>query len=301
MTLTTDNTSKSMHYIQVLEKQPGINENMTLKQLKEILGDQEKAARIDSQLETPFYNQAKLSFQRLNKAGYTVLMTCKSTAIKLYLTLAHYQNQSNIICISRTDLAKLADISRPTINSASDELIYKGLMIIERGDEGQGEAMTYILNPEALASGKIIYQKNLIYHYWERAGEDAKTRFDSILKHADAQFDAEFQIEDTTIRGEIEHQAKIIKKGKEIHQKKKGASAGHTDTTIEQSTQNGSTTNQDNDKQSTTENQEKSFLAFNMQNELTAEEAALFSQDKDKQPEPPENSAYSIHNDTKEE
>lgn len=299
MTLTTDNTSKSMHYIQVLEKQPGINESMTLKQLKEILGDQEKAARIDSQLETPFYNQAKLSFQRLNKAGYTVLMTCKSTAIKLYLTLAHYQNQSNIICISRTDLAKLADMSRPTINSASDELIYKGLMIIERGDEGQGEAMTYILNPEALASGKIIYQKNLIYHYWERAGEDAKTRFDSILKHADAQFDAEFQIEDTTIRGEIEHQAKIIKKGKEIRQKKKGASAGHTDT-VEQSTQNGSTTNQGNNKQSSAENQEKDdSLAFNMQNELTEQEATLFSQDK--QPEQPENSAYSIHNDTTKE
>lgn len=300
MTLTTDNTSKSMHYIQVLEKQPGINENMTLKQLKEILGDQEKAARIDSQLETPFYNQAKLSFQRLNKAGYTVLMTCKSTAIKLYLTLAHYQNQSNIICISRTDLAKLADMSRPTINSASDELIYKGLMIIERGDEGQGEAMTYILNPEALASGKIIYQKNLIYHYWERAGEDAKTRFDSILKHADAQFDAEFQIEDTTIRGEIEHQAKIIKKGKEIHQKKKGASAGHTDT--EQDTH--SPTTQDHHTQPNAENQEKvntrhSAPAFNMQNGLTEQEATLFSQDE--QPEPPKNSAYSIHNDTKEE
>lgn len=299
MTLTTDNTSKSMHYIQVLEKQPGINENMTLKQLKEILGDQEKAAKIDAQLETPFYNQAKLSFQRLNKNGLTVLMTCKPTAVKLYLTLAHYQNQSNVICISRPDLAKIAEMSRPTINAASDELIYKGLMIIERGDEGQGEAITYILNPEALASGKIIYQKNLIYHYWERAGEDAKTRFDSILKHADAQFDAEFQIEDTTIRGEIEHQAKIIKKGKEIHQKKKGASAGHTDTTIEQSTQNGSTTNQDNDKQSTTENQEKSFLAFNMQNELlTAEENELFSPEGNKQPGNP---AYSIHNNTKEE
>lgn len=299
MTLTTDNTSKSMHYIQVLEKQPGINENMTLKQLKEILGDQEKAAKIDAQLETPFYNQAKLSFQRLNKNGLTVLMTCKPTAVKLYLTLAHYQNQSNVICISRPDLAKIAEMSRPTINAASDELIYKGLMIIERGDEGQGEAITYILNPEALASGKIIYQKNLVYHYWERVGEDAKKRFDSILKHTDAQFDAEFQIEDTTIRGEIEHQAKIIRKGKEINQKKKGASAGHTDT-IEQSTQS-STTNQDNDKQSTTENQEKDSLAFNMQNELTAEEVALFSQDKDKQPEPPENSAYSIHNDTKEE
>ena len=296
---TTDNTSKSLHYIQVLERQPGIDESMTLKQIKEILDNEEKAARIDAQLESPFYNQAKLSFQRLNKTGRTVLMTCKPTSIKLFLTLAHHQNQSNIICISRTDLTKIAEMSKPTVNAASEELISKGLMIIERGDAGQGEAITYILNPEVLTSGKIIYQKNLVYHYWEQAGEDAKKHFDSILKHADAQFDAEFQIEDTTIRGEIEHQAKIIKKGKEINQKKKGASAGHTDT-IEQSTQS-STTNQDNDKQSTTENQEKDSLAFNMQNELTAEEVALFSQDKDKQPEPPENSAYSIHNDTKEE
>lgn len=296
---TTDNTSKSLHYIQVLERQPGIDESMTLKQIKEILDNEEKAARIDAQLESPFYNQAKLSFQRLNKTGRTVLMTCKPTSIKLFLTLAHHQNQSNIICISRTDLTKIAEMSKPTVNAASEELISKGLMIIERGDAGQGEAITYILNPEVLTSGKIIYQKNLVYHYWEQAGEDAKKHFDSILKHADAQFDAEFQIEDTTIRGEIEHQAKIIRKGKEINQKKKGASAGHTDT-IEQSTQS-STTNQDNDKQSTTENQEKDSLAFNMQNELTAEEVALFSQDKDKQPEPPENSAYSIHNDTKEE
>lgn len=45
-------------------------------------------------------------------------------------------------------------------------------------------------------------------------------------------------------------------------------------------------------------NQEKSHSANNMQNEMgmTAEEAALFSQD-----EQPKNPAYSIHNDTKEE
>lgn len=223
--MATDNTSKSLHYIQVLEKQPGITEDMTLKQIKEILRDEEKAARIDSQLESPFYNQAKLSFQRLNKKGLTVLMTCKPTAVKLYLTLAHYKNQSNIICVSRPDLAKIADMSRPTINAASDELIYKGLMIIERGDEGQGEAITYILNPEALASGKIIYQKNLAYHYWERAGADAKERFENILNYAEAKFSSEFQIEDTTIRGEVEPQAKIIKKGKEINQHKKRVSA----------------------------------------------------------------------------
>lgn len=222
---TTDNTSKSLHYIQVLERQPGIDENMTLKQIKEILNNEEKASKIDSQLESPFYNQAKLSFQRLNKTGRTVLMTCKPTSIKLFLTLAHHQNQSNIICISRADLTKIAEMSKPTINAASEELISKGLMIIERGDEGQGEAITYILNPEVITSGKIIYQKNLIYHYWERAGEDAKRRFDNILKHAEAQFSSEFQIEDVTIRGEVEPQAKIIKKGKEINQHKKRVSA----------------------------------------------------------------------------
>lgn len=156
-----NSTSKCQHYLQVLERQPGITENMTIKELKALLDDEEKAARIDSQLEQPFYNQAKLAFQRLNKAGQTVLMTCKPTAVKLYLVLAHHKNQSNVICISRPDLAKIAEMSKPTINAASDELIYKGLMIIERGNEGQGEAITYILNPEVLASGKIIYQKAL--------------------------------------------------------------------------------------------------------------------------------------------
>lgn len=291
--MATDNTSKSMHYIQVLEKQPGITENMTLKQIKDILRNEEKAAKIDAQLETPFYNQAKLSFQRLNKNGLTVLMTCKPTAVKLYLTLAHYKNQSNVICVSRPDLAKIAEMSRPTINAASDELIYKGLMIIERGDEGQGEAITYILNPEALASGKIIYQKNLIYHYWERAGEDAKTRFDSILKHAETQFSSEFQIEDATIRGEIEPQAKIIKKGKEINQRKKRVSADQN-TDPKQDTH--SPTTQDHHTQPNTKNQEKSSHAFNMQNAMTEQEAALFSQD-----EQIKNPAYSIHNDTTKE
>lgn len=284
--MATDNTSKSLHYIQVLERQPGIDETMTLKQIKEILNNEEKAARIDSQLESPFYNQARLSFQRLNRTGRTVLMTCKPTSIKLFLTLAHHQNQSNIICISRTDLTKIAEMSKPTINAASDELIYKGLMIIERGDEGQGEAITYILNPEVLTSGKIIYQKNLVYHYWEQAGEDAKKRFDSILKHTDAQFDAEFQIEDTTIRGEVEHQAKIIKKGKAINQKKKGVSAGHTDTTQD----THSPTTQDHHTQPNTKNQEKSSHAFNMQNGMTAEETKLFSPEGNEQPGNP---AYS--------
>lgn len=284
--MATDNTSKSLHYIQVLEKQPGITENMTLKQIKEILKDEEKAARIDSQLESPFYNQAKLSFQRLNKNGLTVLMTCKPTAIKLYLTLAQYKNQSNVICVSRPDLARIAEMSRPTINAASDELIYKGLMIIERGDEGQGEAITYILNPEALASGKIIYQKNLVYHYWERAGADAKRRFDNILRHAEAQFSSEFQIEDTTIRGEVEPQAKIIKKGKEINQRKKRVSADQNTDPKQQDTT--SPTSQDHYKQNEPHN--SSPFKDNMtkaEDLLTPAERKLFAFETD--PEVPFN------------
>lgn len=293
--MATDNTSKSMHYIQVLEKQPGITEDMTLKQIKEILRDKEKAAKIDAQLETPFYNQSKLSFQRLSKKGNTVLITCKPAAIKLFLILANYQNQSNILCVSRLDLAKISEMSRPTINTASEELVYKGLMIIERGDEGQGEAITYILNPECLASGKLIYHKNLVYHYWERAGADAKERFENILNYAESRFSSEFQIEDTTIRGEVEPQAKIIKKGKEINQRKKRVSADQN-TDPKQDTH--SPTTQDHHTQPNTKNQEKSSHAFNMQNGMTAEEAKLFNPKGDEQSDNP---AYSIHNDTTKE
>lgn len=230
--MTSDeNTSKVSHYMKVLLKQPGITKEMTLEQVQKIFDDAEKAAKVDGQLETPFYNQSKLSFQRLNKKGHTVLVTCKPAAVKLYLILANYINQSNVIYVSRLDLAKISEMSRPTINTASEELVYKGLMIIERGDEGQGEAITYILNPECLASGKLIYHKNLVYHYWEKAGEDAKERFEDILRHQEAKFSAEFQIEDVTLRGEVEPQAKIIRKGKEIKQSKKNSvSAGHTDT-----------------------------------------------------------------------
>lgn len=227
--MDADAKSKARHYLQVLLKQPGITKSMTLEQIGEILDNAENANKIDKQLEQPFYNQEKLSFQRLNKKGHTVLMTCKPAAIKLYLVLANYKNQSNVICVSRPDLAKISEMSRPTINSASDELIYKGLMIIERGNEGQGEAITYILNPEAVASGKIIYQRNLVYHYWEKAGQEAKNRFEFILKQQESRFSAEFQVEDTTIRGEVEPQAKIIKKGKEINQNKKRVNAGNID------------------------------------------------------------------------
>ena len=179
--MTSDeNTSKVSHYLKVLLKQPGITKEMTLEQVQKIFDDAEKAAKVDAQLETPFYNQSKLSFQRLNKRGHTVLITCKPAAVKLYLILANYINQSNVIYVSRLDLAKISEMSRPTINTASEELVYKGLMIIERGDEGQGEAITYILNPECLASGKLIYHKNLVYHYWENAGEDAKERFEDV-------------------------------------------------------------------------------------------------------------------------
>lgn len=230
--MTSDNsTSKVAHYLQVLLKQAGITKEMTLEQVQKIVDDDEKAAKIDAQLETPFYNQAKLSFQRLSKKGHTVLMTCKPAAVKLFLILANYQNQSNIICISKPDLSKISEMSKPTIRTASAELTYKGLMVIERGDEGQGEAITYILNPECLASGKLIYHKNLVYHYWERTGAEAKEHFEAILKQQEANFSAEFQIEDVTLRGEVEPQAKIIRRGKEINQhKKRGASAGHTDT-----------------------------------------------------------------------
>lgn len=291
--MATDNTSKSMHYIQVLEKQPGITENMTLKQIKDILTDKEKAAKIDAQLETPFYNQSKLSFQRLSKKGSTVLITCKSAAIKLFLILANYQNQSNILCVSRLDLAKISEMSRPTINTASEELVHKGLMTIERGNEGQGEAIIYILNPECLASGKLIYHKNLVYHYWEKAGTAAKERFEIILKQQEAKFSAEFQVEDATLRGEVEPRAKIIRKGKEINQRKKMADAASID---HQGTANPQS--QLHDIREHQKNQEKSVAAFNMQNELTAEENKLFSPEGDEQPGNP---AYSIHNDTTKE
>ena len=291
--MATDNTSKSMHYIQVLEKQPGITENMTLKQIKDILKNEEKAAKIDAQLETPFYNQSKLSFQRLSKKGNTVLITCKPAAIKLFLILANYQNQSNILCVSRLDLAKISEMSRPTINTASEELVYKGLMIIERGNEGQGEAIIYILNPECLASGKLIYHKNLVYHYWEKAGTAAKERFEIILKQQEAKFSAEFQVEDATLRGEVEPRAKIIRKGKEINQRKKMADAASID---HQGTANPQS--QLHDIREHQKNQGKSCSAFNMQNGMTAEENELFSPEGDKQPGNP---AYSIHNNTKEE
>ena len=96
-----NSTSKVVHYLQVLLKHTGITKEMTLEQVLKIFDDEEKAAKVDAQLETPFYNQSKLSFQRLSKKGHTVLITCKPAAVKLYLILANYINQSNVIYDSR--------------------------------------------------------------------------------------------------------------------------------------------------------------------------------------------------------
>lgn len=223
--------SKARHYTDVICKQPGWDDDTPIGDIAIALKDNDTARRIDQQLEQPFYNQNKLNFFRLNKSGYSVLMTCTPKAVKLYMILAQNMNQSNVICISKPDLADISGMSKPTIRNAITELESSGLLIAERGDEGQGESTTYILNPEVIASGKIQFQERLSLSYWKRASEkkpNIKNKFDEICKLVKDKFNKLYEVKDAKLRGAVISQAEVSRKDKKLNQQK-GASAGNTD------------------------------------------------------------------------
>ena len=269
--------SKARHYTDVICKQPGWDDDTPIGDIAIALKDDDTARRIDQQLEQPFYNQNKINFFRLNKSGYNVLMTCTPKAVKLYMVLAQNMNQSNVICISKPDLADISGMSKPTIRNAITELESSGLLIAERGDEGQGESTTYILNPEVIASGKIQFQERLSLSYWKRASEkkpNIKNKFDAICKLVKDKFNKLYEVKDAKLRGAVISQAEVSRKDKKLNQQK-GASAGNTDPAeLAHSSSTHNDSNREHGKNQDTDN-------TNMLNEaiLTPEENALFDKE----------------------
>lgn len=272
-----EHKSKSRYYLQTLLRQPGLDRDTTLGDLETILNNTENAQHIDNQLEQPFYNQNKVTFFRLDKFNYDVLMDCTPKALKLFMTLAQHMNQSNVIYISKTDLSDIAGMSKPTVISAIKELEDKGLMLAEKGNEGQGEAITYTLNPAIIASGKIIHQEKLISNFWAHAIKHTATvkeKFDNIRKSAREAFNKAYEVKDARLRGAILTQAEVTRRDKKLNQLKR-ASAGHTDSTeLSHSSATHHDSNREHEKNQDADN-------TNMLNEtiLTPEESALFDRE----------------------
>lgn len=267
--------SKSRYYLQTLLKQPGFDKDTTLGDLETILSNTESAQHIDKQLEQPFYNQSKVTFFRLDKFNYAVLMDCTPKALKLFMILAQHMNQSNVIYISKTDLSDIAGMSKPTVIGAIKELEDKGLILAEKGNEGQGEATTYTLNPAVIASGKIIHQEKLISSFWTHAIKHTATvkeKFDNICKSAKETFSKAYEVKDAKLRGAILTQAEITRRDKKLNQSKR-ASAGHTDST---ELLHSSSTHQDFNREHR-KNQETDNINMLNESVLTPEEAAFFN------------------------
>lgn len=225
--MNSDYKSKTQHYTETLLKQPGIDENTTLGELLEILQNQDKARVLDQKLDFPLYNQAKVSFIRLNLKSLSVLSSCSPKALKVYIKLIQYMNQSNVIHISKSDLIAITGLSKPTLISAIQELENKGLLIIYKGDIGQGEADAYYINPAISASGKIAMEAVMINTFWQEGTQEQKNKFDNTNKTEQEEFENVFEIKDTRIRGNIQQHAEIVRKGKRNNnrQNKKGVSA----------------------------------------------------------------------------
>lgn len=226
--------SKSRYYVDTLLKQPGIDESMSLKQLRQILDDDEKARIVDQKLESPFYNQASITFIRLMLDCIDTLLSCSPRSIKIFLKLAQHANQSNMICISKKDLKDFIGLSVPTINVAMKELEEKGLIIIEERNIANAEANLYIINPKVCASAKMTSQNLMISEFWKRAGNRVKETFSNINKVARQTFADTFEAGERKLDGSFYSYMDIAKRGKRKNQEKEATTRTKKKVTADQ-------------------------------------------------------------------
>lgn len=207
--------SKSRHYLDTLLKQPGINKQMTLEDIWEILEDDDKAKLIDRQLESPFYNQSGVIFIRLMLDCIDVLLDCTPKSIKVFLKLAQHASQSNMICISKKDLYEYIGMSIPTINSALEELQERAIIAIETRNIASGEANVYYLNPKICGSGKLTSQEIMSTEYERHISREKRNNFKAINNKAKTKFAEKFDAGDKKLnQNSPATYTDIIKRGK---------------------------------------------------------------------------------------
>lgn len=195
-------TSRSRYWIDTALKQPGITENTTIGELKKMLADDGAARLLDQQADSPMY--ANTSFMRFTYDGLLLLASCSQKAIKLFIHLTAHANQSLRITVSKNDLSSLTGLSKPTLRDAVEELESKGVIIVEEGDHGKGEADTYYLNPGICSCSKMSKQLTQEAMFWSKTITDTdevqideRKAFLNLLQYLQDNFKTQFKtIED---------------------------------------------------------------------------------------------------------
>lgn len=242
--------SHSRYVVQNIRKQPGIKGTETIDEILGILSDDEIARQIDRLANSADYNgpgHMRFTFE----GAQLIARRCTPKADKIFTTFLAFANQGLRITISQSDLAELTLMSKPTVTAALKELEKIYAIIIIPGDSRSGEADTYYINPAICACSKMSKQTAQEAVFWnllkeedatehskyERARE-ARLEFKQLIKDAMSDFEKTFsRIENRDSSTREPLGVTIEKKGKLRTQeqvgrrrRKKGASAGHTDT-----------------------------------------------------------------------
>lgn len=242
--------SHSRYVVQNIRKQAGMKGTETIDEILNILSDDEIARQIDNIVNSADYNNP--GYMRYSFEGAQLITRhCTPKADKIFTTFLAFANQGLRITISQADLAELTLMSKPTVTAALKELESIYAIIIIPGDSRSGEADTYYINPAICACSKMSKQTAQEAVFWNLLKEDdatehskyekareARLKFKQLIKDAMSEFEKTFsRIENRDsstcepLGVTIERQGKL-KTQEQVgrRRRKKGASAGHTDT-----------------------------------------------------------------------
>ena len=241
--------SHSRYVVQNIRKQAGIKGTETIDEILNILSDDEIARQIDNIVNSADYNSP--GYIRYTFEGAQLIARrCTPKADKIFTTFIAFANQGLRITISQADLAELTLMSKPTVAAALKELESIYAIIIMPGDSRGGEADTYYINPAICACSKMSKQTAQEAVFWNLLKEEDATEHSKYEKTRQARLKFKQLITDvsefekTFSRMEnrdsntreplgvtIERQGKL-KTQEQVgrRRRKKGVSAGHTDT-----------------------------------------------------------------------
>ena len=242
--------SHSRYVVQNIRKQAGIKGTETIDEILNILSDDEIARQIDNIVNSADYNSP--GYIRYTFEGAQLIARrCTPKADKIFTTFLAFANQGLRITISQADLAELTLMSKPTVAAALKELESIYAIIIIPGDSRGGEADTYYINPAICACSKMSKQTAQEAVFWNLLKEEdatehskyekarqARLKFKQLITDVMSEFEKTFsrmENRDSNTREPlgvtIERQGKL-KTQEQVgrRRRKKGVSAGHTDT-----------------------------------------------------------------------
>ena len=221
--------SHSRYVVQNIRKQAGMKGTETIDEILNILSDDEIARQIDNIVNSADYNNP--GYMRYSFEGAQLITRhCTPKADKIFTTFLAFANQGLRITISQADLAELTLMSKPTVTAALKELESIYAIIIIPGDSRSGEADTYYINPAICACSKMSKQTAQEAVFWNLLKEDDATEHSKYEKAREARLKFKQLIKDAM--SEFEERQGKLKTQEQVgrRRRKKGASAGHTDT-----------------------------------------------------------------------